>query len=661
MQATRMVSRRLGRTGLEVSRLGFGAMRLPELPSGRPDWEESIRIIHEAFASGVTYIDTAIGYCHHESESVVGRAIKGWRERLCVSTKNHYMGPDEKTWWKNLENSLSRLDVAYIDIYNIHGIDWKSWEERVKGPNQVLAWMKKAHAQGLIRHICCSFHDNAEALEKIVDTGEFSSVTLQYNLLDRGLEGVFAKIAEKDIGIVAMGPVGGGRLGGESDALRKLIPGASSVPEAALRFIWANPYVTCALSGMSSMDQVRENCATAFRTDPPSEDERQAVVAALERYKGLADLYCTGCGYCMPCPQGVDIPGLFSTVNTDRVYGLSAHAEDRYKGLDGKPTYCTACGACEPKCPQKIPIRVQLREAAKRFDAAYGQMGVTFLPLQRKGDEVRFRAQWHNLSDRPNSAAVTISGEEGLTISPSRFDVKLDEAFASAGAPLVVRGVSARSRALSLEVDVSDAAGQRSMVHAFRIGECGQSDSLDALGGAEAGDALAIEQEDQVEDGKELLGSAFGLRARMGYAKDALLAATLVAHPKTAARLQLGVLLDLRDRTRALAPGFQKGVYWIRLAWKPGGSVEVSSVRGDVDAAAVEARYEETPEGSTVRWRLPWNALGGYEPAAGSAFGLDLMVSAAGADDRQLFRAAWSGNPRAQHDATGLGTVFFAK
>ena len=656
-----MVRRRLGRTRLEISWLGFGAMRLPEREDGKPDPEESVRIIHRAFESGVNYIDTAVGYCHGESEAIVGLALKGWRDRVYVSTKNHYMGPDEKAWWRNLENSLARLDVDYIDVYNIHGINWKAWEERVKGPNQVLAWMKKAHNQGLFRHLCCSFHDTAEALEKIVATDEFSSVTLQYNLLDRSLEPVFPKMAEKDIGLVVMGPVGGGRLGGESENLRRLIAGARSVPEVALRFVWANPYVTCAISGMSNMEQVVENCAAAMRPEPLTADEREQVLATLERYKGLADLYCTGCNYCMPCPYGVDIPGTFSAVNAERVYGLGAHARNQYDGLAGKPTYCTTCGACESKCPQHIPIRAQLQEAAKRFDPSFGQMAVTFVPVGRGEDGIRFRVELHNLSDHPNKAAVRISSDNNVVFAPDRFDADVKDAFAVSQDELTVRKADSEARLLHIHADIADAAGRRTVSQTFRLGACYRVDSMDALCARPADTApLSIDCEHQVYDGEELLGNPHGLRAWPGYSADALHLLGHVKHGASDGKFHLLVLLDFRDRRRALAPGFQKGMYLLRLTWTSAGPVEKHVVRGEFDST--QMRFDAAPlaEGSEVRLSLPWKAVGDYGPKTGQAFGLDLVLVVMDMEERQVFRAGWSGNPRSQHDGAGLGAVFFS-
>ncbi len=356
-----MIYRKLGKTGYEVSQLGFGAMRLP-MKDERVDRELAIPMIHRAFEAGVNYIDTAVGYCRQDSQRVVGEALKGWREKIVVSTKNPYYGEDEKEWWTNLENSLERLQVDYIDIYNHHGLNAKKLADVEK---RVGSWMRKALDQGLIKHICCSFHDDNDALVKIVDTGYPSVITLQYNLLDRQLEDGIAHAHKKGVGIIVMGPVGGGRFGASSKVFESLVPNVKRVPELALRFVLANPNVTVALSGMSTMQQVEENIATAAEEVSLSDDDMKALDEHLERLKKAADLYCSGCGYCTPCPSKVAIPQVFQLYNEARTYGLWDHARESYAGLVKREKAADACSECEEcieKCPQNIPIPERLKE-----------------------------------------------------------------------------------------------------------------------------------------------------------------------------------------------------------------------------------------------------------------------------------------------------------
>jgi predicted aldo/keto reductase-like oxidoreductase len=346
-------------------------MRLPMIGEGaeaRIDRDLAIPMIHRAFEAGVTYIDTAVGYCNQDSQRVVGEALKGWRDRIVLSTKNHDYGTDEKTWWGLLEQSLERLQVSSIDIYNHHGINWGAYTEHVEP--RLSTWMRKAQAQGLIKHICVSFHDNNDALLKLVASGYPSVITLQYNLLDRQLEEGIAAAHAAGIGIVAMGPVAGGRLGDASAVLGGLVPGIERVPELALRFVLANPAVSVALSGMGTMAMVEENVRICADPIALSSADRAAIDAHLKRLAKMAELYCTGCNYCLPCPQGVAIPKIFEVYNRGRVYDLWASAKEGYAGLGAFPwnpgkkaDACTACGLCETRCPQQLKIRDQLRDA----------------------------------------------------------------------------------------------------------------------------------------------------------------------------------------------------------------------------------------------------------------------------------------------------------
>ena len=366
-----MIYRQLGNTGLKVSQLGFGAMRLPmdgEGDDARVDRDKAIGMIHAAFAGGVNYIDTAVGYCNRDSQRAVGEALKGWRDRVIVSTKNPYYGEDESAWWQNLQDSLERLDVQTIDIYNHHGLRWQRYTEAVEP--RIAAWMHKAKDQGLIRHICCSFHDDNDALRKVVDTGYVDSITLQYNLLDRQLEDGIAYAHDKGVGVVVMGPVGGGALGAGSEELQQVAPGIERVPELALRFVLNNPNVSVALSGMSTMEHVRENLAVASDPVALNAADAAAVEQHLARIAELAKLYCTQCGYCKPCPSGVNIPHAFKCFNLGRLYGLWGPARRRYARILKDPERhgyqadrCTKCGQCIPKCPQNLDIPAQLEEA----------------------------------------------------------------------------------------------------------------------------------------------------------------------------------------------------------------------------------------------------------------------------------------------------------
>ena len=365
----------LGKTGFKVSRLGFGAMRLPMTAPGAQglvDREKAIPLLHRAFDLGINYFDTARGYCNEDSQCAVGEALEDRRDKIVLSTKNPYFGENEKEWWTNLENSLKRLRTDYLDIYNFHGISWKMFKEDMEP--RVSAWMRSAYDQGLVKHISCSMHDDNDALIKMIDTGCFESITLQYNLLDSSLEEGIAYAREKDIGIVVMGPVGGGRLAEPSEVLSEMVKGSVRIPELALRYVFANPNVNVALSGMGSLEQLEENVAIANDSATLSDSLVDEIKNRLVGLKKMADLYCTGCSYCMPCPNGVAIPRAFQLYNQGRVYDIWDTSRESYSQI-GKVAWepgkqadaCIECGECEPKCPQNIPIIKQLKEVHKQL------------------------------------------------------------------------------------------------------------------------------------------------------------------------------------------------------------------------------------------------------------------------------------------------------
>ena len=371
-----MQYRTLGETGVSISTLGFGAMRFPQIEcNGKQifDTDESIKIMRRAYELGVNYIDTAPYYCNGESEVIVGKAIKGIRDKVYLSTKNPIEDASGEHFMERLEKSLKKLDTDYIDFYHMWGINWEQFVEKINVKNGPLEFAQRAKEQGIIKHISISFHDKPENMLKLIDTGYFETVLCQYNMLDRSNEAAIAHAHENGLGVVVMGPVGGGRLGEPSPVIQKLIPGGSkSSAELALRFVISNPNVTCALSGMGSLEMVEQNAQTASNVAELTAKEIEGINLAMEQNKKLADLYCTGCNYCMPCPQDINIPLNFQLMNYHKVYGLTEHAKNSYQQI-GKVDWmkgkqaseCIDCGICEEKCPQKLSIREQLKETAK--------------------------------------------------------------------------------------------------------------------------------------------------------------------------------------------------------------------------------------------------------------------------------------------------------
>lgn len=370
-----MQYRDFGNTGVKLSTLGFGAMRLPQKEvEGKTvfDYEESKRIIVKAYEKGVNYFDTAPYYCDKESEAILGQAIKDFRDKIYLSTKNPIEDASGENWRKRLDTSLKNLETDYIDFYHMWGISWETYETKINVPGGPLEAALKAKEEGLIRHLSFSFHDKPENLFKLIDTGVFESVLIQYNFLDRSNEAGIKYAMEKGLGVIIMGPIGGGRLGAPSDVIKNILPGkTSSSAELALRFVISNTDVTTALSGMGTMAMVEENVEVASNAAPLSPEEIERVNASMEEHQKMADLYCTGCNYCMPCPAEVNIPLNFKLMNYHKVYGITEFARAEYanigkfdwmKGKDASA--CTDCGVCEDKCPQHLEIRKQLKETA---------------------------------------------------------------------------------------------------------------------------------------------------------------------------------------------------------------------------------------------------------------------------------------------------------
>lgn len=371
-----------GKTGINVSRLGFGCMRLPyDEKDGVKVFneEKSVEMLHRAIDLGVNYFDTAPYYCDKQSEIIVGKALKGFRDKVYLSTKNPIENDSGDDFQKRLETSLGKLDTDYIDFYHFWGIDLETYETKIDVKDGPLSRALRLKEQGLIRHISFSFHDKPENMLEILKRGQgiFSSVLCQYNLLDRSNEAGMALAHEMGLGVVVMGPVGGGRLGAPSEVIRSLLPGpVKSSAEVALRFVFNNPNVHIALSGMGDISMVEENARLASDIRPLTKEEIESIEATLAENKRLAELYCTGCNYCMPCPAGINIPEIFKMMNYHRVYKITDYAKKQYAmiGKVGWMKYenaaaCLDCGACEDKCPQHLKIRDQLRQTHEALGA----------------------------------------------------------------------------------------------------------------------------------------------------------------------------------------------------------------------------------------------------------------------------------------------------
>lgn len=381
-----MKYRKFGNLGIELSAIGFGCMRLP------PDNSLAIPLIRRAVELGINYFETSISYCQNRSEIQLGLALDGVRDNVYISTKSHVSRKGERGFGgiqerdstgedfrNNLKESLHKLGTDRVDFYQFHSLTLENLPIAMAegGPLDVL---KEAKEKGLIDHIGFTSHDKPANIIKILDTGEFESMTVYHNLLQtRGrIENPLPAIehARKlGIGVIVMGPLGGGVLGVPIEKIRDLVPGTRSQVELAFRYLLSVPGVTTPISGMTRMSDVEENARIASEYEPLSASDLARVREVIGKYSTLIERFCTGCGYCQPCPHGVRIPEVFRLMNFYNVYGVKDWARQQYEMMRsgvfrGSVDLCAECGECEKKCPQEIMIREELKKAHKLLTEA---------------------------------------------------------------------------------------------------------------------------------------------------------------------------------------------------------------------------------------------------------------------------------------------------
>jgi predicted aldo/keto reductase-like oxidoreductase len=386
-----MLYRPLGHTGEQVSILGFGAMRLPVLDGRRDliDVPLAREMLHYALDHGVNYVDTAFPYhgasfddTPGNSEGFLGEALAGgYRDKVLVATKlPHWLVESREDMDRILAGQLQRLQTDHIDCYLLHGMGTGPWDKMAR--LGVIDFMEQAKTDGRIRFAGFSYHDDPPAFAPIVDAYDWDFCQIQYNFLDieyqAGTAGL-AYAAERGLGIIAMEPVKGGRLAPPVPAAVQELwdshPVATSPVEWALRFVWDDPRVSLLLSGMSNMEQVVANVHWA------SEGQARSLTAAdlalvdrvRDAYQARTVVGCTTCRYCMPCPQGIDIPLVLSCVNNASLFDdLKGERKGYNLEVDIKHTAraseCSECGQCEEACPQQIEVIKELANAARLFE-----------------------------------------------------------------------------------------------------------------------------------------------------------------------------------------------------------------------------------------------------------------------------------------------------
>lgn len=335
-----MEKRVLGRTGFEVSVIGFGG-----IPIQRVDEDTAFELLSEAYDNGINFIDTARGYM--ESERLLGYALeKIGRDKFILATKS--MARTYDGVLEEINTSMKNLRTDYLDLYQFHNVRTREDLDIVMGENGALKAVKELQAKGIIKEIGITSH-SVDLLDIALDTDEFSTIQYPYNPVERQGESIFKKAKGKNVGVIVMKPLAGGAI---------------PKGELCLRFILENSDVTTAIPGMDSIEQVRENTFAGNNRRYLTDIERE------ELEKEAAELgseFCRRCGYCAPCTVGIDIPTQFVMEGYYTRYNLQDWAIGRYNAMEVRAGDCIECGECEPRCPYDLPIMKMLKRVNKNL------------------------------------------------------------------------------------------------------------------------------------------------------------------------------------------------------------------------------------------------------------------------------------------------------
>ncbi len=328
----------LGKTGLRISRLGFGG-----IPIQRIEEDEAGALINALTNQGVNFIDSARGYT--VSEQYLGKALKGKRDQFVIASKS--MSRTKEAMARDIDISLNNFQTDYLDLYQIHNPSLAQLEQ-VMGPDGALEALMEAKEAGKIHHIGLTAHSR-EVFEKALELDFVETIMFPYNIVETQAEDLISVCKEKNIGFIDMKPLAGGAI---EDA------------NLALRFIMQNPAVSVVIPGMASVDEIMQNVASANDNSPLTSKEQQQVEAVR---KHLGNQFCRRCNYCAPCTVGINIPSVFLFAGYLERYDLADWAKDRYSSLEVKASSCIECGLCETRCPYQLPIRSMLKTAAEEF------------------------------------------------------------------------------------------------------------------------------------------------------------------------------------------------------------------------------------------------------------------------------------------------------
>lgn len=328
----------LGRTGLRISRVGFGG-----IPIQRVNAAAAKELMEAVRAAGINYIDTARGYT--VSEELIGQAIEGHRGDFVLATKS--MARDREGMARDIGISLGNLRTDHIDLYQVHNPNLQQFEQ-VCAPGGALEALLEAKAAGKIHHLGVTAH-SLEVFEKALELDWVETLMFPYNIVETQGTELMSKAHAKGVGFIDMKPLAGGAI---EDAT------------LAMRFICANPDVTVVIPGMYSPAEVEQNVTAAQDRSPLSQEEQEKMT---QIRKELGTNFCRRCNYCAPCTVGINIPNTFIFHGYLRRYGLENWARDRYASMSAKADDCVECGACESRCPYHLPIRSMLKQVAADF------------------------------------------------------------------------------------------------------------------------------------------------------------------------------------------------------------------------------------------------------------------------------------------------------
>jgi len=382
-----MLYRKAGKTGEILSILGFGCMRLPTRDGKAHliDEEKTQAMVDHAIRSGVNYFDTAYIY-HSEipfqagmSELFLGHALSGQREKVRLATKlPSWFVQNRRDMDRFLDEQLGRLQTNRIDFYLVHSLTGELCQKLSR--LGITDFLDAALADGRIQHAGFSFHDEAAQFKPIVDAYDWSFCQIQYNFMDEDYQAGCAGLeyaAGRGLGVIVMEPLRGGGLAArvpeEVQAVWNKALVKRTAAEWALRFVWNRPEVSVVLSGMTEPRQLEENIRIAQHglADSLSPADLALIEEAKAIYRARTRVNCTSCGYCLPCPSGVNIPANFLLLNNLAIYRDRGGAEFFYFHIleeAQRASHCEECGHCEELCPQHIPIPAMLKEVVREFE-----------------------------------------------------------------------------------------------------------------------------------------------------------------------------------------------------------------------------------------------------------------------------------------------------